>query len=141
MTAVWFRFEKDGATLGYCGPEQQTFAGGYTIYHPMNDKRNNKVCILKMTDKQFGLYTCATKFPGISGSLTSMNNVTLTPDTTKDYLDVAIGVGAGTTGFAIIVCILAVFMVVIMYKQYKNNYRDRLVEHQELGEQGGGQPE
>ena len=122
MTAVWFRFERDGAILGYCGPEEQTFVGGYSMYHPFN--KQDSVCILEMRDKIYGVYTCTTEFPGVMNSFTSTNNVTLTPDKpAKDYLDVAIGLGSGFVICFIIMIVLTTVVIGIFV--CCNRHRDQ----------------
>ncbi len=119
VTAEWLKFEKDGATLGYCGPELQTFAGGYTIYHPFTRSKN--VCILEMTDKTDGVYTCTTKFPDVTDSFTSTNNVTLTTST-DDKSETIIIVLGSVLGLFIVGIILIVCLIILFVKQCKKNH-------------------
>ena len=59
---VWLSYEKNGALLGYCGPNSniQQYIGGYSLYHPLRHGNvDRSMCILQMKERQIGNYTCS----------------------------------------------------------------------------------
>ena len=70
ISTVWFRYERDGEPLGYCGPNKSAlnYLGGFTLYHPFG---NRSICELTMTETHYGSYTCSIKYNYIDKLFTS----------------------------------------------------------------------
>ena len=131
ISTEWFRYERDGEPLGYCGPDESAlnYLGGFRLHHQFS---NESVCELTMTETHYGSYTCSIKYNYIDEPFTS-DPVQITKKDQSQFNTLAKGLVGGLVVLSVVLILLLIIMIVayIVFRVRRNQDNVRREEQDE----------